>query len=176
MVMHNGRLCDPLDQFTKAIQKVTKKRHKTDADHEQVAMLEFLGSLWLDGEPLRPVIPGEAIHACLVEGAKKTKNGPAAKAGLICEKSAILEYGGPTEAHEIWAEERYRLRTRCKIRQSRVIRTRPIFWHWSALAEVEYEDSLLDADQVLEFAARAGFEVGIGDWRPRYGRFRVSLV
>ncbi len=32
LVMHNGRLSDPLDEFAKAIQKVSKKRSKTDAD------------------------------------------------------------------------------------------------------------------------------------------------
>jgi len=33
----------------------------------------------------------------------------------------------------------------------------------------------LAGDQVIEFASRAGFEIGIGDWRPRYGRFRVDV-
>jgi hypothetical protein len=174
LVMHNGRLSDPLDEFTKAIQKISKKRQKTDTDHQQMAKLEFLGSLWLAGEPLRPVLPDEVIHACLVEGAKKTKNGPAAKAGLLCENHAILEYDGPTDAQELWAKDEFRLRSRVKVQKSRIVRTRPIFKYWQATVSIEYEDSLLDADQVLEFASRAGFEVGIGDWRPRYGRFRVE--
>jgi hypothetical protein len=176
LIMHNGRLCDPMDEFTKAIQKTTKKRHKTDADHEQIAMLEFLGSLWVAGNPLCPVVPSESIHACLIEGAKKVKSGPAAKAGLLCDQHAVLEYDGPRDPHELWKETRFRLRTRCKVKQSRVVRTRPIFWHWTATVAVEYEDSLLDADQVIEFASRAGFEVGIGDWRPRYGRFHVEEI
>lgn len=172
--MHNGRLCDPLDEFSRAMQKISRKRNKTDADHEHLAKLEFLGSLWLAGEPLRPVLPGEAIQACLIEGAKKVRSGPAAKAGLLCENHAVLEYDGPADAHALWECDKFRLRSRCKIKQNRVIRTRPIFWHWSARVTMEYEDTLLDADQLYEFATRAGFEVGIGDWRPRYGRFRVE--
>lgn len=176
LVMHSGRLSDPLDDFTKSIQKVSKKRNKTDADHNELARLEFLGSLWLAGEPLRPVLPAEVIHACLVEGAKRTRCGPAAKAGLLCEHHAVLEYDGPSDAHELWKQETFRLRARVKVQQSRVVRTRPIFRHWSSDVRLEYEDSLLDAQQVCEFASRAGFEVGIGDWRPRYGRFHVEAL
>ena len=46
-----------MDEFAKAMQKVSKKRNKTDADHERLANLEFLGSLWLGGEgkPTRDV-------------------------------------------------------------------------------------------------------------------------
>jgi hypothetical protein len=174
LVMHNGRLSDPLDEFTKALQKVSQKRHKTDADHEQMAKLEFLGSLWLAGSPLQPVLPDEVIHACLIEGAKKTKSGPAAKAGLLCEHHALLMYDGPTDAHELWEHGAFRLRARVKIKQNRIVRTRPIFRFWQALVSLEYEDSLLDAEQVVGFATRAGFEVGMGDWRPRYGRFQVE--
>lgn len=175
LLMHSGRLADPLDEFNKAIRSVSKKRSKTDADHEQMAKLEFLGSLWLGGDPLRPVLPNYAILAVLIEGAKKTKNGPAAKAGLDCCDHAVLKYDGPTEANELWESSKFRHRCGVSVQRSRVMRTRPIFCQWSADVCLEYEDSLLDAEQVVGFARRAGFEVGIGDWRPRYGRFEVEV-
>lgn len=174
LVMHSGRLADPLDEFSKALAKVSKKRHKTDADHEQIAMLEFLGSLWLADDPLRPILPDAAVQACLIDGAKKTRNGPAAKAGLLCDDHAILEYDGPTDPKELWDRKDFRLRAGVKVKQNRVMRTRPIFQEWQAEVTVSFEDSLLDRDQVIGFATRGGFEVGIGDWRPRYGRFRVE--
>lgn len=175
LVMHNGRLADPLDEFTKAVQQISRKRYKTDADHEQMAKLEFLGSLWLGGEPLRPVLPDSAILATLIDGAKKTRSGPAAKAGLDCLDHAVLEYDGPTDPHTLWEDKRFRLRSGVKVQRSRVIRTRPIFRTWRTLVRLEYEDSLLNTEQVVEFTRRAGFEVGIGDWRPRYGRFLVDV-
>ncbi len=66
-----------------------------------MAKLEFLGSPLAGCEPLQPVLPDEAIHVCLIEGARKTRNGPAAKAGLLCEEHAVLEYDGPTDPHEL---------------------------------------------------------------------------
>ena len=176
LLMHSGRLADPLDEFTRAIQKVSKKWAKTEADHEQMAKLEFLGGFWLAGEPLRPVLPDTAIHACLIAGAKKTRNGPAAKAGLLCEQHATLEYDGPSSPEELWEDKRFRFRTGVRVQQARIMRMRPIFHDWQATVNVEYEDSLLDEVQVVGFAQRAGFEAGIGDGRPRYGRFTAELV
>ena len=174
VIIHSGRLADPLDEFSKAIRRISSKRNKTDADHEQMAKLEFLGSLWLAGQPLRPVIPDHVIHACLIEGAKKSKHGPAARAGLCCSEHAVLEYDGPIDPHELWNNKTFVLRAGVKVRQNRVMRTRPIFHSWHANVQLEYEDSLLNAEQVVGFASTAGFEVGIGDWRPRYGRFQVE--
>ncbi len=127
-------------------------------------------------EPLRPVLLDEGILSCITDGAKKSRGGPVAKAGLLCERHANLEYNGPSDAHQLWRDETFRLRSRVKIKQNRIIRTRPIFKHWRADVQLQYEDSLLDRDQVIQFASRAGFEVGIGDWRPRYGRFRVESL
>jgi hypothetical protein len=45
MLMHSSRLADPLDPQSKALSKVTSKRHKTDADHHRIAELEWFGSL-----------------------------------------------------------------------------------------------------------------------------------
>src|SRR5262249_49765792 len=45
LVMHNERLADPLDPFARDIAKVSKKRNKTEADHLEIARLEFLGGM-----------------------------------------------------------------------------------------------------------------------------------
>ena len=176
LIMHNGRLCMPTDEFAKALRKVSGKRHKTDADHEQMAKLEFLGALWLAGEPLRPVLPADAILACLLDGAKRLRSGTAAKAAIDCDEHAILQYEGPTDPHELLEMPAFRLQSRVKVKQNRIVRTRPIFRLWKADVTLHFEDALLDRDQAVEFATRAGFEIGIGDWRPRYGRFQVETV
>jgi hypothetical protein len=35
---------------------------------------------------------------------------------------------------------------------------------------------LIEEDEVLELFKVAGFRIGIGDWRPRYGRFSVRRL
>lgn len=49
LLMHNGRLADPLDPLVKDIKKLSCKRPKTEADLERITKLEFLGSLYLHG-------------------------------------------------------------------------------------------------------------------------------
>ena len=50
LVMHNERLADPLDEYVRDIAKLSRKRQKTEADHLEIARLEFLGGLYLNGD------------------------------------------------------------------------------------------------------------------------------
>jgi hypothetical protein len=51
-----------------------------------------------------------------------------------------------------------------------------MFPNWSAEIEVRYNPSLLNANEVKDFLVAAGELEGIGDWRPRFGRFEVAQV
>ena len=173
-IAHNGQLANPLNKFTKSLKEVTSKRSKTDADFERMAQIEFCGSLYMNGAG--PCIPAEMIEAAAVAGAKKVKAGPKAKAGLVAADHAALEYEGPRTADELWANEDFRLVAGVKVNNSRVMRTRPIFKNWSAVIEIEYDDTMANESSVIEWFQRCGAEVGIGDWRPKHGRFRVEQV
>ncbi|MCK8787632.1 hypothetical protein M0638_25015 [Roseomonas sp. NAR14] len=174
LLMHNGQLADPLNPFSQSIAEVTKKRKKTDADHVEMARREFFGGLYISGGA--PCIPAEMIEAALIKGAMKEKRGPAAKAGLLVEQNAILEYDGPREPKALWQDERFRLRVAVKVGQAKVMRTRPRFDGWHAAVEVKFLPSLLNRKEVGDFLATAGEQIGIGDWRPRFGRFLVEGV
>src|SRR5258708_31308361 len=93
MVHHSGLLADPLSAPAKELRKISKKRAKTDADLEQMAKVEWYGGLWLYKG--RPCIPGEAIEAAFIGAARKSKRGPAAKAGMVSPEKWPLEYEGP---------------------------------------------------------------------------------
>ena len=59
------------------------------------------------------------------------------------------------------------------------MRYRPEFFDWSITFEVEFDASFLSAEQVVNLFERAGFHIGIGEWRPEkgggeHGRFRVK--
>jgi hypothetical protein len=171
LLMHNGQLADPLNSFAQSIAEVTKKRKKTDADHREVGRREFFGSLYVSGGS--PCIPAEMLEATLIKGAMKEKRGPAAKAGLLVENNAALEYDGPREPRDLWDDERFRLRVAAKVGTSKVMRTRPRFDQWAADVAVKFLPSLLNAKEVRDFLVTAGEQIGIGDWRPRFGRFSV---
>ena len=170
--MHNAQLADPLNPHAQAIKKISGKRNKTEADHEELGRLEWLGSLYLAGG--EPCIPGEIVEAALIEGAKKIKRGPQARAGIICDRMFPLDYEGPRDPNELWLDERFRLRAGVRVQRNRVIRTRPIFRDWAADLAIDYLPSLLNESEVRDILITVGQVVGIGDWRPRFGRFTVA--
>ena len=172
LLHHSGRLADPLDPHSKAIAQVASRRKKTEADHTRLAELEFAGSLWLSGGV--PCIPGEAMEAALIKAAQGARQGPKAKAGLVVRDDLRLLYDGPKDPRALWADERYRLRCGVRVGTSRVMRTRPHFPTWQADLTVDYLPSMLNAQDVRNFVAVAGEQVGLGDWRPRFGRFRIG--
>lgn len=174
LLMHNGQTADPLNKWSRALKKITSKRVKTDADHEEMARIEFLAGLYLS--PDGPVIPSYVFDSMLVNAAKKSKEGPLAKSSAFCLNHARLEYDGPREADTMWADERFRFSAIVKVGMARVARMRPIFNEWSCIMEVNVETTLINPSRVDEWMAVAGTQVGLGDWRPQHGRFTAQRI
>ena len=172
LILHNGQLANPLNYFAKEMKKISGKRHKTEADLEQLARLEWHGSLYLSNG--RVVIPGEVLEAHLVEAAKKVKKGQQAKAGLFCDGIFLLDYDGPRDVEALWADEAFRETVGVRVQRNRIMRTRPIFRTWSLSFEVQYNSSQLNLEEIAEFARIGGEQIGLGDWRPRFGRYMVE--
>ena len=169
LLMHNSRLADPLDEHTQQIAELTGKQKKTIADHLRVAELEWRGGLYLwQGAPC---IPAEMMEGALLQAAKAGRKGPRAKAGLIIAHNLPLEYEGERDPDAMWASGGFRLRCAVRVKTARVIRTRPKFDAWAANVVVDFVPSLLDPADVRRFMTLAGEQVGLGDWRPRFGRF-----
>ncbi len=172
LLMHNGQTADPLNPHSQSIAEITSKRKKTEADYRELARREWYAGLYLmDGEPC---IPAEVWEAALIKGARKEKRGPNAQAGLIVENNSKLEYDGPRKPDKLWEDERFRLRIPAKVTMSRVIRTRPRFDNWRAEVIVKYLPELLNPKEVRSFLVTAGEQIGLLDWRPRFGRFAVE--
>lgn len=174
LLQHNGQTSDPMNRFSRAMAEINAKRKKTEADHAERDRLEFLAGLYLDSEQ-RVIVPSHLIEATLIGGAKKVKMGPAAKAGLIVDEDALLDYGAQIAPEKLLGAG-YVLRVRVKVGQSAVMRTRPLFPKWSIRFRVLFNDEIISARSILEAARHAGQSVGLGDWRPKYGRFTVEQV
>lgn len=172
LLMHSGRLADPLDKASQTLAKLAGKKNKTIDDHKAIGEAEWYGSLYLD-EKGRPCLPGEVLEACLAEGAKRYKLGKVAKGGLIVEGNFALEYDGPKDPRKLWEHGGFSKRAGVRVKQNRVIRTRPMFPQWSCTFTVDWDPLLVkDEDQLIEIAKSAGL-TGVGDWRPKFGRFEV---
>jgi len=176
LIPHNGQLADPLNKFSKASKSISGKKNKTDDDYEQLAKLEFMGSLYLN-ENLAPCVPGDNVEGTLREAAKKSKKGKSALSGIICSGLFDLEYKGSKKPEELWKDrEKFAITCGVKIKKSRIMRTRPIFKEWSCKVEVQYNEGLLNQSDVIQFMEVAGKEIGLCDWRPKYGLFDAKVV
>src|SRR5262245_28112520 len=138
LMMHNGQLSDPLNDWAKRIKTITAKRKKTDADHEEVGRLEWFGSLYLFNGA--PCIPREAVKATLLRAAATLKKSFKVKTGVVCEQHVLLLYDGPTDATSLWEDGRFTFRVIKKMAQARVVRTRPIFLFWEADLSLAFSD------------------------------------
>lgn len=174
MIQHNGQTADPLNRFSKAMKAISGKRKKTDSDLEELARLEFLAGLYMS--ETGPMIPAMVLDACVIDAAKKSREGVLAKSGFFTVGNAPLEYDGPRTTDELWQDERFRLSVPVRVQQARVVRTRPIFNEWALTCTVQYEDTVVNAATVAGWFSVAGTLVGLGDWRPRYGRFQAQRL
>ena len=175
LIMHNCRLANPLDQMVKQIKEITSKRKKTDEDHELLAYLEWQGGLYHDGEC--PYIPGPNLNAALVASAKKNRMGKQFQSSVLVVESKIpLEYEGPRDIEKLFKSSRFVDTRSVVVQKSRVMRTRPIFPEWSARFTVAFDSTVVNEGEVIQAAEIAGTMIGLGDYRPQYGRFNTEVA
>ncbi len=174
LLMNSSAKADPLNPIKIELDRLTSKRDKTVADHEQIAKAEWHAGLWLhDG---KPCIPSEAIESAFNAAARTRRKGKQAKAGFCCFVSSLLEYEGPGDLSSLWADKAFVFRAPVNVNSSKVMRTRPRFSDWHVTVNVVFIPSLLNRSEVLEFFEIAGFREGLGDWRPKFGKFSVKEI
>lgn len=172
LLMHNSRLADPLDEATKRLKEVTSKRKKSDDDHLSIRHLEFMGSIYYRPE-IGVYLPADSIMATLQAGAKFDKLGKAFKSTVFVEDDVPLIYDGPKEPEKLYEKRFYDVRSVC-VNMARTMRCRPRFNNWEAKFEVTLLPGAgLNHTDVQSALEQAGIMSGLGDFRPRFGRFEV---
>ena len=176
ILLHNGQTSDPLNYYSKEIKKISSKRNKTDADHEELARLEWFASLYLNKKE-QLVIPSHMLEAMFVNGAKKTRQGKQAQAGFFVENNPLLEFDGQgLTPEELWERDQNRYVMAVNVQRNKIMRTRFITEDWELNLVCNYNNEHFNKSSVVEIFQTAGANVGIGDWRPKFGRFFVDNV
>ena len=176
LLMHNGDMVDPFNETCRKIKKLTGKgKKKTDEDLVQISELEFMAGLYLD-EKGEPCIPGENLETMLKNAASKTKQGKDATAAIVCDGNFPLEYDGPRDPKKLWESKRFYKGCPAKVGQAKVWRTRPRFIKWALTFTVEFMEDIVNREAVEDWLHTAGRVIGLGDWRPKHGRFVVVSV
>lgn len=188
LIMHNGQMANPLNNVSREIKKVSGKRKKTDDDFMLMSKLEMLGGVYVSEEPVfevsgynikltsagRLAIPSDNWESCIIESAKRLRLGKQAKAGIIVTTDTLL-LDAPSVQEMLDDMNKWAFIKRVKVQQAAIMRTRPILKQWSTKLEVSYLPDLFNLEQVLEIVDQAGKVVGVGDYRPKYGRFARTV-
>ena len=182
IIMHNGAA--GLDTRSEAnLEKATiaKKRgsNRTASDDARLAELEVITSLYLDKDGA-PTLPETAFRAVIETGARKLKQGPQVREGLLVESvdEFIYDRSLGTTAEQLAKTAQFT--TGVVVQRNRILRTRAKFDEWGAIFTIEVDDELVDRTQLGTWLDIAGRRIGLGDWRPEksglYGRFETVEI
>ena len=182
LILHNARLADPMDEYSARLKELTKSnkgKNKTQARDAEIARCEWEGGLYYDSE-LGPYVPADMIESAIQNGGKKCSAGKQIQAAVFCTEESVMvpiQYKGPRDLDGLYADPAFRMRKSVRVGNVRVMRTRPMFpTGWKLEFSVEFDDSVVDANTVLRAMQDAGRLVGLGDWRPKFGRFLVEVL
>ena len=182
IIMHNGAA--GLDNRSPAnIEKaeIARKRgsNRTAADDARLAELECQTALYLD-QGGAPTLPAAMIRAAIETGARKLKQGPQVREGLIVDSIDEFIYDRNLGADVETLGKSVQFTTGVVVQRSRVLRTRAKFDDWGLRFTVEADDELVDEAQLAAWLDIAGRRIGVGDWRPEksgdFGRFETVSI
>ena len=173
LLMHNGMLADQEYVYSKALKLVSKRRSKNEDDRGEMAEHEFQGGMYFE-DGVGPGLPSGAIEAAIKNSAKQDRAGKIVTSALFVDEEFLpLIYDGPKTREALWADARYRDRRIAVVQRARVARTRPRFPKWEIKFTITMLPCELNAEDLERYMRYAGCYVGLGDYRPKYGRFEV---
>lgn len=183
IIHHSGTGIDPKHPANiekSALARITAS-NRTEDDEARLAELECQVALWLD-EDGRPTIPAAALRSCIETAARRLRQGPQVREGLVVDKVHefsydVERYGG--DLTNLVQTTKFRIGV--VVQRQRILRTRAMFEPpWGCRFTLDCDDELVDQQQLEAWLDIAGRRIGLGDWRPEksgdYGRFETVSV
>lgn len=177
LLMQAETLANPLHDLTKAHKAVSGKRGKTDDDHLWLMQSEWSASMYYSDD-IGPYIPSLNVEGCLAEAGKIHRLGKVIKQAVqVVTDRAKLEYDGPRKMDKLWsAGSKFADVRGVNVGGKKIMRCRPIFLKWAAEFQVAYMEDVIDKADIARILDEAGRRIGIGTYRPRFGRFTAKAV
>lgn len=159
---------------TQKLKVFTGKRKKTDDDHAAISAIEFEASCYYEK---KWHIPAANFEAMLLASAKHFKLGTTIKQALLVPDDAEFNFADKELIPaDLFTLSEYVDQRTVKVGTSKTIRTRPIFHDYTVKFTCWLDTDKMNVDQLQQIVENAGKYVGLGDYRPRYGRFEIEKV
>lgn len=148
--------------------KKTREREKRDPEFECKEATYFTAKGQYG-------VPAMAIKTAIIEAAHKDIG----VEKTLVKKALFIRCNDPAKVLEMDCDAPITREDTVRVGQgSADLRYRPEFHRWSVDIEFEIDAELLRVEDLVNLIDRAGFGVGIGEWRPEkggeYGRFEVD--
>ena len=114
--------------------------------------------------------PAEHILGALVMAAKNFSYEKKRTYKEIVKSSVFVNPAVIYHEHQKWQIDRRPV----VVMKARIVRARPRFDKWALAFEIEFDNEVMGKDKLKEMLDYAGQRVGIGDYRPAFGRFIVT--
>lgn len=167
----------PLPDFEDLSKGGKKRTGETDYSQEWREYLYVTS----DGEIYQPAthFDGAMVKAAAgykIQGQRGKTYKDLFKGNVFCSPDSILHGTKAPESLDTDGDKRLYLDVRpVVVQRARVVRVRPCFkTGWKLDFEITVLDDQIPANVVNEVLTLAGRTVGIGDFRPRFGRFMVT--
>ena len=121
-------------------------------------------------------VPSDNIERCIQLGAQKSRIGKDVQAAVFCATTHVcINHSGPKDKDKLYADPRYTLRKIVAVQKNRVMSIRPMIpTGWSMTFDIEFDEGIVNPKNLIKAMTDAGSLVGLGDWRPKFGRFLVE--
>ena len=176
LLLHNGMMADPLNPATQELKKVSGKKTKTIQDHMDMARLEWFAGLYLAPDGKTIIVPGINIEKSIIEAARKSRKGKQCESGVMVDGDIPLDFADKGKSlDKIYDSNQYADRRMVAVDRKRIARTRPKFQTWGLSFRIDFDNELVNRADLIDIVDLAGQLIGLGDYRPRFGKFeRVS--
>lgn len=173
LLLGNGIAADPLDPRVKLRAPLKKKSQKTDADHKELARIDWDLALYLNKDGAI-ILPAPNFNASIIEGARGFKKGKKAAAGVVVVNDAPLDFPDKRKSLDaLYEMGRYTYRRMISSSRGRVACVSPRFDEWRATFQILFDDEVCDAQTLRDWIMKGGRESGVGAFRRYFGKYRL---
>ena len=140
-----------------------------------MSRLEYFGGVYETTDGLLG-LPAWNVIRSIEGGATLRRLGKDVERAIIPIGADIvpITHDGPSKANEAWLARCYDYRS-VKVSGRKISRTRPRYAGWSLTVELVLDTEMMNLEAFRQAADLAGQYVGLGDYRPRFGRYSAEV-
>jgi hypothetical protein len=126
-------------------------------------------------------LPDSVMEACIKEAARTLRKGKDIDRGVLVSETVVSLKTGKrfTSLGQAYEDESFRMEGPCKIPP----KTGALIWKtrcmiptgWTAQFQIEFDETTISVKTLEEIVHVSGESIGIGGWRPKFGRFTAEV-